>query len=273
MALRRLNSITDVSAADEGQIAISGSHGGIYPAGVASAAGLRAVIFNDAGIGFEQAGVGGVLALDQLGMAAAALDCMTCLIGSADDGLINGIVSVVNKTARRLGVHVGMSASDAGKTLDAAAQPSRRMTLPVEGQKITQPDRGPIHLLDSASVVSPTLDGEIIITGSHGALIGGDPIRALKARAHVAVFSDAGFGKHQIGQTRLPALQGNGVAAVTASHLTCRIGDAQSIYDTGVVSAVNELATDIGARPGMSIKAFMLAAIISKRGTGNINLT
>ena len=265
MALRLLNSITDASTKDEGHIAVSGSHGGVYPAGVASARGLRAVIFNDAGIGFEQAGVGGVLALDQVGMAAAALDCQTCRIGAASDGLENGVVSVANRSAMALGVAVGMTAKVAADLLEAASQPEDRMTPPAEAQKTVQAERGPIHLLDSASVVTPALDGEILITGSHGALIGGDPKRALKAKAHVAVFSDAGIGRNGIGVTRLPALQEMGVAAVTASHLTCRIGDAESIYETGVVSAANPLAEGIGARIGLSIKAFMLAALISKR--------
>lgn len=265
MALKLFNSITDASPEDQGAIGISGSHGGVYPAGLASGVGLRAIVFNDAGVGFENAGVGGVLALDGVGMAAAALDCETCYIGSAQDAIENGVISVVNATAGALGVHVGMTARDAASKLEAAKQPSRRLPPPTEAQKIVQAERGPIHLLDSASAVSPALDGEIIITGSHGALIGGDPNRALKAKAHAVVFSDAGFGKERIGVTRLPALHEKGVAAVTASHATCRIGDAESIYETGVISAVNGEAEAIGGRIGMSVKAFMLAAIASKR--------
>lgn len=265
MALKLFNSITDATPEDEGAIGISGSHGGVYPAGVASSVGLRAVIFNDAGVGFEKAGVGGVLALDDVGMAAAALDCRTCRIGSAEDAFENGVVSVVNATASALGVHRGMTARAAAERMNVSSQPSKRMTPPPETQKIVHAERGPIHLLDSASVVSPAHDGEIIITGSHGALIGGDPRRALKAKAHSVVFSDAGFGKDRIGVTRLEALQLFGVAAVTASHETCRIGDAASIYETGVLSAVNKRADDIGGRVGMSVKAFMLAAIVSKR--------
>ncbi len=265
MALKLFNSITDAGPKVEGAVGISGSHGGVYPAGVASAAGLRAAMFNDAGIGFENAGVGGVLALDSVGMAAAALDCMTCRIGSAEDALENGVVSVANAAAQALGVEAGMTAKMAAEFLDAASQPANRLSPPPEAQKIVQAERGPIHLLDSASVVSPALDGEIIVTGSHGALIGGDPKRALKAKAHAAVFSDAGFGKDQIGVTRLPALQQLGVAAITASHETCRIGDAESIYETGVITGLNDVAAEIGARIGMSVKAFMLAAIISKR--------
>ena len=101
-------------------------------------------------------------------------------------------------------------------------------------------------------------------------MIGGDPKRALKAKAHAAVCSDAGFGKDRIGATRVPALQALGVATVTAAHATCRIGDAMSVYGTGVISAVNDLAQEIGGRVGMSVKAFMLAAIVSKRMAGGV---
>ena len=75
-----LDSITDAGPEARDQIAISGSHGGIYPAAVASAAGLRGVAFNDAGIGFQDAGIAGVMALDTVGMAAIAVDCQTCRI-------------------------------------------------------------------------------------------------------------------------------------------------------------------------------------------------
>lgn len=265
MALKLFDSITDATAADEGSIGLSGSHGGLYPASVASAVGLRAVLFNDAGIGFEQAGVSGVLALERVGMAAAGLDCHSCLIGSAEDGFANGVVSVANDVARALGVVPGMTAQQATERLKTASQPEKRLTPPVETQKVAHADRGAIHLLDSASVVSPALDGEIVVTGSHGALIGGDPARALKAAAHAAVFSDAGFGKDRIGATRLPALQSKGVAAVTATHQTCRIGDAVSVFETGAVSAMNEAAEAMGARIGLSVKAFTLAALAAKR--------
>ena len=50
---------------------ITGSHGGLYPAAIASKWQMRAVIFNDAGMGLENAGVAGVMALENIGMAAA----------------------------------------------------------------------------------------------------------------------------------------------------------------------------------------------------------
>ena len=95
------------------------------------------------------------------------------------------------------------------------------------------------------------------MTGSHGALIGGDPARALKAKARIAVFNDAGVGIESIGITRLPALDDRGVAAVTVSAATARIGDAASALETGVISHTNELAAKLGARVGAQLGGWL----------------
>ena len=52
---------------------VSGSHGGTSAAEFAARAGVRAVIFNDAGVGKENAGVRGLELLDALGIAAATV--------------------------------------------------------------------------------------------------------------------------------------------------------------------------------------------------------
>ena len=67
-----LDSITDIGPQHAGAVVISGSHGGLYPASLASRGNLRAVIFNDAGRGYEDAGIAGVLALAMLAVPAAA---------------------------------------------------------------------------------------------------------------------------------------------------------------------------------------------------------
>ncbi|MEL7000507.1 MAG: hypothetical protein AAFP68_19830, partial [Pseudomonadota bacterium] len=101
-----LNSITDAGPDAAGAVIVSGSHGGLYPAVVASRAGARAVIFNDAGGG---AGTAGVDALARVGMAAAAVDCFSALIGSAEDMVANGVMSHVNRIAADLGLSAGRS--------------------------------------------------------------------------------------------------------------------------------------------------------------------
>jgi len=252
-----LNSITDVTAAMAGQIAVSGSHGGLYPAAIASRAGLRAVVFNDAGGGLDNAGAAGLTALASVGMAAVCADCMTCLIGSAGDTLDNGIVRQANPVASDLGVAIGMPVQLAVPLLQTAPVPAGRLPPVVEARRTVSVGRAKVLAVDSASLVAPEDAGEVIVTGSHGGLIGGDPARALKAAARLAVFNDAGIGRDGIGTSRLPALNRRGIAALTVSHASCRIGDAGSALATGRISACNDLALTMGARIGDDLAAFL----------------
>ena len=254
-----MDTITDATDQARGQIVISGSHGGHYAAALASRAGIRAVIFNDAGIGLEQAGVAGVLSLAEMGMAAAATDCQTCRIGSAHDAHAHGRISVVNAVAARLGVEPGMSVADALDRLADAPTPDGELPPYAEARKsITLPGaKTEIWLLDSASLIKPEDEGQIVITGSHGGLIGGDPARALKADVWIAIFNDAGIGIDDAGVTRLPALDQKSIAAVAVDCMTARIGDAASAYETGVISRANQTALEMGAEHGMPLEDWL----------------
>ncbi|MZR31677.1 hypothetical protein [Sneathiella litorea] len=254
-----LDSITDADASYRGEIVVSGSHGGMYPAALASAAGLRAVLFNDAGIGLEQAGVAGVLALAEIGMAGAAIDCHSCLIGSAQDALDRGIITVVNSVAAACGVETGMSVRKAIQALTIAPQADNHLPKVHEARhefRLEEKDLL-LVLVDSASLVIPEDENKIVITGSHGGLIGGNPDRALKAIARIAVFNDAGVISSEVGISRLPALDDRGVAAVTVSHDTARIGDAQSALETGIISNLNTHARRAGAETGLKLKTWL----------------
>jgi hypothetical protein len=256
-----MDSITDATDEARGQIVISGSHGGHYPAALASLAGIRAVIFNDAGGGLEKAGVAGVLSLADVGMAAAATDCQSCRIGSAQDALDRGRISFVNAVAAGLGVEVGMSVADALDCLANAHAPEDKLPPYAEARSsITlEGSNTEIWLLDSASLVKPEDEGKIVITGSHGALIGGDPTRALKADARITVFNDAGIGIDEVGVTRLPALDQKSLAAVTVDCMTARIGDAASALETGLISRANQTALATGAEIGLPLKDWLQA--------------
>lgn len=253
MTTELLDSITDATDTTAGKIVVSGSHGGMYPAAVASLAEARAVLFNDAGIGLDQAGVAGVLTLANVGMAAAGVACNSCHIGSADDTLARGVISTVNSVADALGIVSGMTVEEAAALMDKAPVPHAKMKPHAESHQtaVIGAHGLAIELLDSASLVGPCDTGKIVITGSHGGLIGGDPARAIKAPVRIAVFNDAGFGADNIGTTRLPALEAQSIAAVTVSCETARIGDAASALETGVISATNQTAQKLGAGNGM----------------------
>lgn len=69
------------------------------------------------------------------------------------------------------------------------------------------------------------------------------------------MFNDTVFGKGNIGIGRLPALDAHGIAAVTVSCLTARIGDAKSALETGVIWALNDTAQVQGAQIDMPLAA------------------
>jgi hypothetical protein len=246
-----LSSITDVDAAHRGRVVVSGSHGGLYPGYLAAKAGLRAVVLNDAGGGRDGAGVAGIHALDQVGLAAAAVSHLSARIGDADDALARGIIAAANAAAAGLGVTAGMACAEAVGRLAQASDPTAALPPIDEARRVIARAGGPdVVLADSASLVGAEDMGRIVITGSHGGLVGGDPARALKTAAVLAVFNDAGGGIEDAGVTRLPALDARGIPAVTVAHTSARIGDAASAWETGVISHANAAAAALGARPG-----------------------
>ena len=97
----------------------------------------------------------------------------------------------------------------------------------------------------------------IVVTGSHGGLLGGRPETALKYDVRGALYNDAGIGKDEAGVSRLPALDARGIAAATVSAASARIGDARSTYEDGIVSRVNASAAALGLREGMTAREFV----------------
>ncbi|RVU36639.1 hypothetical protein EOI86_15785 [Hwanghaeella grinnelliae] len=252
-----LNSITDADGTAPGRIAVSGSHGGLYAAAVASRAGLRAVVLNDAGRGLDDAGIAGVKALSDVGMAACAVDCMTAEIGSAVDMAENGMISFANEMAAGFDVAVGQTVAEALERLANAPEPSGMMDAIPEARWDEKVGAHQVLCVDSASLIKPEDAGRIIVTGSHGGLIGGDPARACKAEAFFVSYSDAGRGKNDIGLSRLPALDQRDIAAVTLDCNTCLIGSAASALTTGRISAVNKTAAALGAAIGQPLAEFL----------------
>ncbi len=247
------DSITTLPDGAAGSLVVCGSHGGTYPAMLALAAHLRAVILNDAGGGLDGAGRACLAIGDAHMLPACTVDTMTCRIGDASDMIARGRISGANEPAAALGVGVGMSVTNAVEALQSApSRISSGSTQPEESRIKIDGSRCAIILVDSASLVGPADAGTIIVTGSHGGLIGGDPARALKANAHFALFNDAGMGLDGCGITRLPALDARGIAAACVASSSARIGEARSTWQDGVLSAVNDTAARLGIRVGES---------------------
>jgi len=102
-----VDSITQIEADDAGSVAVSGSHGGTSSADFAAEVPLALAVFNDAGIGKDEAGVAGLAQLERQGRAAAAVSHLSARIGDAADAWANGVISRVNARAARLGLRAG----------------------------------------------------------------------------------------------------------------------------------------------------------------------
>ena len=231
-------------------------HGGIYAAAVAAAEQPRAAIFNDAGIGLDESCVAGLGWLDALGLPAVAVSAQTARIGWGTDLLAGGVLSRVNGSAARLGCRPGQSGAEAAALL-AAARRWRGSAPSIEEARTVLRD-GPVRVigLDSKSLVRPADADAIVITGSHGGLLGGRPETAISTPTAGAVYHDAGGGLAGAGMSRLPALAARGVPAATVSGDSARIGDAVSIWSTGRLSVVNMLASRLGIQVGQSSREF-----------------
>lgn len=105
--LRVVDSITQLGPQDAGCLAVSGSHGGISSARYALAARPRLSIFNDAGVGKDEAGLAALPFLQSYGLAACTVAHSSARIGEAQSTLDEGIVSHVNALAQALGVSAG----------------------------------------------------------------------------------------------------------------------------------------------------------------------
>jgi hypothetical protein len=251
-------SVTKLGPEHAGQVVVGGSHGGIYAGYLAARAGCLAIILNDAGGGKDGAGFGSLAYLDDIAMPAATVAHDTARIGDGDDMLKRGLISHVNEAARKLGCNIGM-------TTDACAQ-AMRTAPPVTGDAPVYEEarflfsaedaRPQIWGVDSASLVRAEDAGQIVLTASHGALLGGNPDNAFAVDVLACAFNDAGVGIDGIGITRLPALDQRGIAAVAVDCMTARIGDARSHWESGIISHANETAKGRGISAGQSLQDF-----------------
>jgi hypothetical protein len=247
--------VTKLGPEARGAVLVTGSRGGLYPGRLAIGAGVRAAIFHDAGLGRDEAGVGSLALLGPI--AAAAVGHDSARIGDPDDMLARGRISRANPAARALGVRPGMPCREAAERLKAAPLHVREIAKGDE-LRLVLPHPRPIVLIDSAAMVDPVADiGAIIVTGSHGGLVGGSPAMALRADGFAGVFNDAGIGIDEAGIGRLPALDARGIAGLTVAAASARIGEARSTFEDGIVSRVNRTAAGWGAAEGMALKPLL----------------
>ncbi len=260
------NSITHVPLDAKGQAVLAASHGGLFSAAQALRAGLGAVILHDAGFGRDQAGVSGVRMLDAWDVPAATVSHRSARIGNGADCAQRGTLSFVNGPAARLGLHQDQPVKDALALLQTleSAPPGASLEV-VEARRLLRDIAG-VVLADSNSLVTEADADAIFVTGSHGGLLGGRLETAIKSPVFAAIYNDADGGIDDAGWSRLPALQARGIAAVTVSAWSARIGDACSTFEEGYVTHSNERAGALGAEPGLPLRQLVLRLVEARDG-------
>ena len=250
------DSITKLGPEFRGVVLVTGSHGGSYCGYLAALAGLRGVVFNDAGVGLDSAGIGALEYLQQLGLAAATVAHTSARIGDGADMLTRGRISHCNTIANSLGCAVGQPCREAAETMQQGKAFEGDAPVYEETRQLLCDAPVPVIACDSASLLVPDDTGAIIITGSHGGRLAGRPSYGLAVQARGAVFNDAGVGIDMAGVQRLDILDQHSTPAVTVDVMTARIGDARSAWESGVISHINTHAARCGVAVGMTVPTF-----------------
>ncbi len=102
-----IDSVTQVTPAHAGCLIVTGSHGGASVVKYALMVRAWLYVFNDAGIGKDEAGIAALALLERDGIAAAAVAHSSARIGEALDAWEHGVVSQLNAAARALGLRLG----------------------------------------------------------------------------------------------------------------------------------------------------------------------
>lgn len=103
-----VDSITEAIGPGAGKLVVSGSHGGLSAGRFAVQAGVRVAVFNDAGVGRDEAGIAGLALLQDAGIAGCTVSHHSARIGEARSTLDEGVISHVNQAAAALGARPGL---------------------------------------------------------------------------------------------------------------------------------------------------------------------
>ncbi len=263
------DSVTELDAGARGRVVLAPSHAGRYAAWFAAKSGVSAVILSDAGIGLNRAGVAGLDLLATLDVPAAAVDVWSARIADGQDCLSRGVLSTVNAPAAVLGIAPGMAVGEALRLLcSRSLRPSPMPAEIAEARAGIAEASVPgvrVLALDSNALVTAADAGHVIVTGSHGGLLGGRPATAVKHPVFAALYNDAGIGIDQAGISRLPVLAARGIAAATVSAMSAEIGDAMSTFRTGIVSAINDVAARHGAEIGQPARDLVSRLVAARQ--------
>ena len=234
-------------------VVVASSYAGVLCARMVMSANPKAVIGLDCGIGKDGAGIAGLWYYEALGIPAAAVDSNAAEMGNGQDLYENGIVSRVNDCAQRLGIAPGMRTHEVAEAFKSGAfkpahfDPARRLVVHTNQQGRS------IVCTDSIAFSLPEdRERNVLCTAGHTGRSVIDYFRQFRPWAFIC--SDGGIGKNRSGVSALPEVEADGIAGASVDAQTARMGDGQSTYFDGIISAVNSVAAAKGVREGQSAR-------------------
>jgi len=114
------DSITFLNENNAGDIVVCGSHGGVSAGEYTLKHHVKAVFFNDAGIGKNNAGVKSLEKLNEARILACTVNCMSAEIFNGFDMFENGIISVCNQIAASRNILPGMNVKEAIRNIQTS---------------------------------------------------------------------------------------------------------------------------------------------------------
>lgn len=103
-----LDSITEAVGGPAGCVVVSGSHGGNSAGRFALQAQVLLAVFNDAGVGKDDAGIAALALMQHQGVAACTVAHSSARIGEAASTWQDGVISHANMAAQALGAVRGL---------------------------------------------------------------------------------------------------------------------------------------------------------------------
>ena len=231
--------------------------------------GFRGFLAVDAGIGRDEAGIGGLPLADDYSVPAASVSVFSCRMCEGSSVWRDGVISRANRAALALGVLPGQS-TEAAATLMLRAPPGtpRGLSNPQGDSDFTLlegPDGG-VFGCWSMSLPKGDRHRDVFCVGT--------PVdttmtvhmynRGILPRGLIG--SDGGFGRDQMAIVGLHILQDMAIPCAAVSHDSARLGDARNIYEDGRITIANALAEARGVRPGMTAREAAALLLAAKTG-------
>lgn len=236
-------------------VVVNGSYTGVLPARFIAEKGPVGSIGVDCAVGPQGASIAGLWYLEACGLPAATADVSGVVLGSGVDVWTNGRISYLNQPARDLGVAEGQSVEDAARAMLSGAVVAPAQAADVTNRRTMVEHRSgrTVVCTDSIAFGLPEdRDTTVLVTAGH---TGRSAIPYLERLSpHAFICSDGGMGRDRSGVAALPVLDAQGVPGAAVDARTARMGDALSSWNTGVISAANDLARQAGVTEGMSCR-------------------